>query len=215
MVFDHGRQELAIKELGVSPTLRKRVRQGPLDLQREADLTALEVRITEAASSGMLSAVTVDECIEVAIISRELERPVTETLGRFERADDMAKSFGTQQQRIRCAYDRAWTMFFWFNDIVKFAELYRVVEARSKDSDNIYDLELLTNLWMLLHGHARESVDFEHHTEILVKRLTEVAENIETPTAALQAHAFLVRIQLTRAWVTQESIDSYFGQFSG
>ncbi len=214
VVFDHGRQDVAIKELGVSHSIRKEVRLGPLDLQREAELKRLEERIAESAAQGQISFVTVDDCIDAAIISRELERPETETLGRFDRAEIMAARCGTQHQRIRCAYDRAWTSFFWFGDIPKFAELYGVAEERARNSRNIYDLELLTNLWMLLHGHAQEITDFERHTDVLTESLTAIASNDETPTAALEARAFLKKIELTRAAVGQKSCDAQLRELS-
>lgn len=214
MVFDHRRQDLAIRELGVSPNIRKQVIQGPLDLRRETELRRLESRITEAVTSEAAGFVTVDDCIEAAIVSRELERPQTETLGRFDRADNLAKRCGTQHQKIRCAYDRAWTSFFWFEDIATFARLYAVVEDRAEGSDNIYDIELLTNLWMLLHGHAQELSDFEEHTKVLSERLTAFAANDETPTAALQARAFLLKIKLTLAAVAQKPIGSHLREFS-
>jgi len=213
-VFDHGRQELAIQELGVSPTMRKQVRQGPFDLQRETELARLESRIEESVSSQNVCFVTVDDCIDAAVISRELERPQSETLGRFDRADKMAVKCGTQHQKIRCAYDRAWTTFFWFEDIPKFAELYSIVEDHAKDSQNVYDLDLLTNLWMLLHSHAQELSDYEKHTEVLVDRLTFVAENEEAPTAALQARSHLSTIAMARAAAGQEPLEPHLREFS-
>ena len=214
VVFEHRRQEVAINELGVSPTLRKQVRKGPLDVQREAELARLESRIEECVSNNEVGFVTVDDCIDAAIYSRELERPQTETLGRFDRAENMAAKFGTLHQKVRCAYDRAWTSFFWFEDISKFAEFYVVVEERTTDTRNIYDLELHTNLWMLLHGYGQELSDFERHTDILIKRLEVFAANDEQPTTALQARAFLLKIRVTRAAVAQKPIDSYLSEFS-
>lgn len=81
-VFDHGRQELAIEKLGASSQIRRQRRLGPLDLQREAELSRLESRIGESASRGEPSFVTVDDCIEAAVISRGLERPQTNAAGR-------------------------------------------------------------------------------------------------------------------------------------
>lgn len=214
VVFDHGRQEVAIQELGVSPSIRRQVHLGPLDLQREAELTRLEKRIEANLANETICFVLVDDCIDSAIISRELERPSTETLGRFERADNIAAECGTQHQRIRCAYEQAWTSFFWFEDIAKFTELYAVVEGRAIDSSNIYDLELLTNLWMLLHVHAQDPTSFEHHTRALKERLNTFAGNDEFPTTALQAQAFLLKLQLTCASRVQKPVDSYLREFS-
>ncbi|WP_417748713.1 hypothetical protein [Rosistilla oblonga] len=214
VVFDHGRQEVAIKELGVSPTIRKKVRLGPLDLRRESELVVIEQRISESASSQDVGFVTVDDCIDAAILSRELERPQAETQGRFDRADKLAMSHGTDHQRVRSAYGRAWTAFFWFEDIPKFVELYSVVEERTEGTRNIYDLELHTNLWMLLHGHAQDLCDFERHSQVLKERLGDIADNEETPTAALEAQAFIKKMELTRAVAAQESCDTQLQELS-
>lgn len=213
-VFDNGRQELAIEKLGISPQIRKERRLGPLDFQRVTELARLESRIQESASDQIVGFVTVDDCIEAAVISRELERPLSETEGRFSRAENMAAKYGSLHQRIRCAYDRAWTTFFWFEDIPKFAELYEVVESHAKDSQAIYDLELLTNLWMLLHGHAQDLTDYERHTSFLIDQLTAQSANKETPSAALQARAFLSNIAMARAAAKQESLDHHLREFS-
>jgi hypothetical protein len=208
VVFDHRRQDVAITELGVSSSIRKDVRVGPLDLERETELKRIEDRISASIAKEEFSFVVVDECIDAAILSRELERPKTETLGRFERADAIAAKCGTQQQSVRCAYDRAWTTLFWFEDIQKFAELYKVVEERARDSRNIYELELLTTLWMLLHGNARENADFEEHTAVLTASLKAIASNDETPTAALEARAYLLKIDLTLAVASRNQCGS-------
>jgi hypothetical protein len=214
-VFEHGRQEIAITELGVSPTIRKHVNRGPIDIQREAELAHLEDRIAQRVSNNDYHFVTVDDCISAAVISRELERPSTETVGRFARAANMAAKYGTQQQRVRCAYDHAWTAFFWFEDNAAFARLYGEAERFAEGSRNIYDLELLTNLWMLLHAHARNTTDYEHHTTVLQRLLITIAADNETPTAALQARAFLLNIQLAQAAADQKPIGPLVSEFSG
>ena len=215
VVFDHSRQEIAIKELGVSPSVRRDVRQlGPLDFEREAELTRIENRIRETVENETTTFVTVDDCIAAACISRELERPKLETVGRFERAENLASRFGTTRQKVQCAYDRAWTSFFWFEDIPEFVKQYSIVEHHSENSRNIYDLELLTNLWMLLHGHAQELCDYEKRTNTLLELLTKFSENDETPTAALEAKAFLSKIALVWASTNQKSCDAPLRELS-
>jgi hypothetical protein len=214
VVFDHRRQDVAIKELGVAASIRRNAKLGPLDLQREATLKTLEERIVESVANEEINFVTVDDCIDAAVISRELERPEHETLGRFDRAETMARKCGTQHQKVRCAYDRAWTSFFWFEDIPKFAELYIVAEERAKYSRNIYDLELLTNLWMLLHGHAQNLTDFQRRTDVLTESLMTIALDDQSPTAALGARAFIAKIELTRAVATKKPCDVQLLEFS-
>jgi hypothetical protein len=215
VVFRNGRQELAIRELGVSPTIRKQVRRGPLDLERETDLSSLEQRIAANVANGGAGFVTVEDCIRAAVVSRELERPKTDTIGRFERAANMASKFGTQHQNVRCAYDYAWTAFFWFEDTAAFTAQYKSAEHFATDSKNVYDLELLTNLWMLFHSHARDAVDYDRHSRVLVDSLTSFMTNDEAPTAALQAHWLLLSLQIAVAIAEQRPVGPLLQEFSG
>ena len=52
VVFDHGRQELAIEILGVSSQIRKERRLGPLDCSEKLELSRFPSRIGESASRG-------------------------------------------------------------------------------------------------------------------------------------------------------------------
>jgi hypothetical protein len=68
----------------------------------------------------------------------------------YERAEQMTAKCGTEHQRLKCAYEQAWTAFWWYEDYERFGQLYEKVEQRAKGSLNAYDLELLNNLWSIL-----------------------------------------------------------------
>jgi hypothetical protein len=214
VVFDHGRQDIAIDELGASSTIRKHVVVGPIDFQRKTDLDKIESRIAASVEANDVGFVTVDDCIAAASLSRGLERPQTETMGRFERADNLAMKFGTCHQRVRCAYDRTWTTFFWFEDIEKFAECYDIVEERAGESQSIYDIELLSNLWMLLHGYAQDYSDVDRHAECLLTQLKQFAANEAAPSASLQARALTLKIELIRMAQAGLPFESHLREFS-
>lgn len=213
-VFDHGRQDLAIEKLGVSSNIRQHVRLGPRDYQRKGELERFESRIEEQASQGNLNFVTVDDCINAAITSREMELPESEVTGKFDRAERMAAKYGSQRQKICCAYERAWTNYFWFEDIPKCVELYGIVEDLVMNNQNIKDLELLSNLWTILQGHTQLFQHFDSHTEVLIDQLEVISMNEDAPSAALQARASLTMIAMIRDMANDKPLDPHLSDFS-
>ena len=213
-VFGNGREVLAIEDLDLSTSTRREVRKGPLDVRRERDLEDLEERIGEALRQQWFGLQLVDDCINAAILSRETDRPRIEIEGRFERAERVAVRCGTQHQRLECAYQRAWTVFWWHEDYEQFAALYGIVEECAKGSRNAYDLERLTNLWLLLHGTAgghqleEAKAAIQARTDTLTKELKRLSEEKHRPSTALQARTLLLMMQLNLKLATQEPIDS-------
>jgi hypothetical protein len=51
-VFGHHHETLAVEELGITTPVRREVRRGPLDTQREQDLEDVERRIQAALQEG-------------------------------------------------------------------------------------------------------------------------------------------------------------------
>jgi hypothetical protein len=211
-VFSNGHEELAIEELDLTTSTRKKVRKGPLDTQRERDLEELEKWIDEALRQQRFGPQLVDDCINAAILSRELEWPRVEIEGRFERAERTAVKYGTQHQRLECAYQRAWTAFWWYEDYEDFARLYGTVEERAKGSRNAYHLERLTNLWFLLrtavngNGLDGEEDTFQVQTDTLIKELERLSEEKNRPSTALQCQTLLLEVQLNLKLASQEPI---------
>src|SRR5205807_125779 len=66
----------------------------------------------------------------------------------------LARERGTKRQQLRCAYNRAWTQFWWYEDFRSFSQTYDDVEELAKGSGDTSDLELLQNLWQLLYPAA-------------------------------------------------------------
>lgn len=218
-VFCNSREALAIEELELTTSTRKVVRKGPLDVQRSRELEKLEQSINEAAQEQRFSFSFVDDCIDAAILSRRLERSRLEVEGRFERAERVSSRYGTSHQRLQCAYQRAWTAFWWYEDYEHFVELYATVEERAKGSRNPYHLELITNLWHLLPTALREGgfdeteTLFQVQTETLREELERLGEEDARPSASLQARALLLQMQILLKLHYQEPIESVLREF--
>jgi hypothetical protein len=96
----------------------------------------------------------VEDCIEVAILSRMLELPKNETIGRFDRAKRFCKESYIQEQWIKVLYQSAWTYFMFFDDIEHFLEEYKELKkyiAETNSIDSVSDLcilfQLISNLF--------------------------------------------------------------------
>jgi tetratricopeptide (TPR) repeat protein len=201
-VFGNRHELLAIDELRLSTSIRAQVQKGPLDLQREAEIASLEDRIKAAAQSGEFTVVTVGDCLVAAELARGLDRPRIEVEDRYARAERLAKEFGTQHQQLECAYEKAWTTFWWYEDYKAFAGLYREAERLAKGSRNAYEIELLHNLWMLLYaatkgGNIHEpDAKLSERTSTLTRELDRLSSEANRPSTVLQARTLKLLMRL-------------------
>lgn len=213
-VFGNGHEALAIEELELTTSTRKVVQKGPLDIQRAREMEELEQCIEEALQQHRFGPQLVDDCIDAAILSRRLEHSRVEVEGRFERAERVSAKYGTPHQCLECAYQRAWTAFWWYEDYEQFMELHATVEERAKGSRNSYHLELLTNLWFLLRAALREG-DFDEaedmfraRTETLFEELERLSKEEARPSTSLQSQTLLCQMQLVLNLESQEPTDA-------
>ncbi len=213
-VFGGKHEALAIEDLELATSKRTAIRKGPRDTQRETDLKKLEDRIQEALQQQRFGFQLAEDCIDAADLATQLERPRTETDGLFERAEQMISKCGTDHQRLKCAYQKALTAFWWYEDYEEFAKLYIKVEDCTKGSQNAYDLELLTNLWFLLQSTVIRGrldatrVALHERSETLAKELERLSQDDNRPGAALQAQTLLLLMQFQLKLGSKESIDS-------
>ena len=214
-VFDNQREDLAIEELKASATIRRQRRVGPLDLQRESDLDEVESRIAAAVENGDFSFLLVNDCIEAAILSRGLEKPRTETDGRFARAEKLAQKHGTNGQKIQVVYDRMWTAVFWYEDIDEFVSLYPDLVERTEESTNSSELELHVNQWQVLFANAqdREDIDIEAHQKSLAKQLKAITNDETRPSNSLHAKSLLLSVRLSSSKGDPNVISQIFDEY--
>jgi len=218
-VFANGHEGLAIDDLQLATSARRELRKGPLDTQRELDLSELEDRIQNALKNGDFTFQVAEDCIESADLARQLERPRTEVDGLYDRAERIAAKCGTNHQLLKCAYERARTAFWWHEDVQLFSQLYEVAEERSKGSQNAYDLEFLTSLWSLLQtAVVRGKLDAERasiskRTETLTNELQKLSQQEERPSAVLHARSLLLQIQLFLNLDANKSVEPVLREF--
>lgn len=215
-VFTSNHEAVAIDSLGIQVPSKEKVDLGPEDYRRKSDLEELESDIEEKADRQRFTPQLVDDALEAAILSRQLEKPHHEVNGYFERAERIARKCGTSHQLLKVAYEKAWTTFWWFEDYSRFNELYTKVESRATGSRNIRDLELLCNLWMILRPiPGRSDLDSEAlHLQERTEQLKSELERLEAEggqSTSLWAQSLLLHMKLLMA--SPEEQEDLLGDF--
>jgi hypothetical protein len=218
-VFQNKRERIAIETLKISSPLTQSVRKGPLDTARESELNQLEAEIQDLNRYQGIKYQLVEDCIEAAKLSRELELPRIEVDGRFTRAERMADQYGTHQQQLQCAYDKAWTSFWWHDDFNIFDQIYNDVERLAIGSNQIEDIELLANLWQLLWTTVQRSqinssdAKLDGRTKTLRIELQRLQGEHHRPSTVLQSRSINLLMDLSQFKDDPSELRRILGEF--
>lgn len=204
-VFQNKREHLASETLKINIPLAQAVKKGSLDTAREAELNELETQIQDPTRYKGVEYQLIEDCLEAAIVSRELELPRVEVEGRFARAERIAEQYGTYQQQLHCAYAKAWTSFWWHDDFHTFNRIYDDVERLAIGSSQVTDIELLANLWQVLWATVQRSqldassAKLEVRTKTLRAELQRLQAEQDRPSTALQARSIELLMDLSES----------------
>jgi hypothetical protein len=210
-VIENGRAEIAIEALKIDE-LRSLIERklGPADLERQQELDELEKAIGDPSHYQGAQYQLIEDSLRAALLARGLGRPRTEIDGLFTRADRLASNPEQPKQRLRVAYNYAWTVIFWFNDYRQLSLLYEVVERYALQSDQMEDVELLQNLWTVLASQVYRGVISESEAKLaarkdaLVNTLRRLAADNTRPNSSLQARTGLALMSIQDALSSQD-----------
>src|SRR5439155_8881053 len=116
-VINVDRKDLAFNYLDVGEEVADTSTLGPSDYSRAQQLDDIERALQTPQAFAGMEMQRVTEALLAAKLSRNLERPRTETDGRFARAIRLADADGTYRQRLETRYESIWTGYWWFDDI--------------------------------------------------------------------------------------------------
>lgn len=208
-VFEANHIELAVSALGIDDARTEKVRHtGPRDLARLAELEELDRQVSDPSRYQDARYQLVEDCLRSAILARGLERPRSEVESRFALADRLAQELNHRQQRLRIAYNRAWTAYWWYEDYPTFNRLYEEVERYVEGSIQATEVELLLNLWHLLTPSVAaaqftvEDAQVESRRQRLATMLEGIAADPARPSNALLARTDLTFMTISNALQT-------------
>lgn len=221
-VIEGDRKDLAFNYLGVGREVSDVRRLGPSDYPRAQQLDDIEKALSDPERFAGMERQRVTEALVAAKLSRNLERPRTETDGRFARAIRLAEADGSYRQRLEADYERIWTAFWWFDDITLLNTSYDAFETLALETDQARNVEFLCNLAQLLfnaviHGHLTSAqAKLAERIARLRERLRVMAEDTARPNNALEARTSLLVIRVSEAVIDgdPEALAVLWPQFS-
>ena len=210
-VLENGRQELAIEALHIDSlkVLAER-RVGPADRERQQELDDLEKAIADPELYAGAQYQLFEDCLRAALLARGMGRPRAEMDGLFIRAQRIAEKSDDDRQRLRVAYNYAWTVIFWFDDFNLLNQMYDAVAALALRSNQSEEVERAVNLWMVLSSQvsrgvlAKEDAKLDERKAAIARRLDELAAEDSRPNNALQARTNRALLDLHDAMVRRD-----------
>lgn len=202
-IIENGRADIAIEALNIQelrPLVEKKL--GPTDLVRQQEFEELERAITDPDQYRGARYQLIQDALRAALLARGLGRTRAEIDGLFIRAVRLAKETESVRQRLRIAYNYAWTLIFWFDDYRQLNSIYDTVEAFALKSDQMEEVELAQNLWMVLLSRVRRGVlsrveaKIDSRKEALTSVLKRLAADSARPNNALQARTNLTLLAI-------------------
>jgi hypothetical protein len=200
-VYDHNQWPIAERELGLPAAHNKTLGAiGPLDADRARQLAAVEAEIADPARFANSSVQLAHAWLTSALLARGLGRAREEVDQRFDRAIEAARRSGQARCLRRMLYQKVWTAYWWFEDYTAVIGGYEAIEALLDDDTNAWDLEQLTNLYVLLHSakmhHSLqiEAATLEARRNRLLEHLQRLSTRRSHPTDAAWARTHLLHL---------------------
>ncbi|QOG03481.1 hypothetical protein [Flavobacterium sp. MDT1-60] len=186
--------DLAVDSLNLSDVYKsKQYLQGENDTYRREKLIELENKINTPNRYFEIDYQLVEDCLDSAIISRELEDSREIIEGKFSRAIRFAKKLKNTNQLCRIYYQQAWTAIFWFNDFEEFINAYINFREKINSDSNIYILQHYSTLYTVLNSHAEfeDLINLSEEKELFYLILNEKIEKTRKSTSSLEAETYL------------------------
>ncbi|MGE6812144.1 MULTISPECIES: hypothetical protein [unclassified Pseudoalteromonas] len=193
-IYKNQYELLAIEQLSIPVLFDREVSVGVNDYSKQKELNELESKIKSEVEPHKVTIEQVYWFLRLAILATELEKPVIETQGLFERAISIANKFGSTQQKLEAYYHYAWKANFWFEDFDLFQENAAKAINCIRDSTSSTQWEKAVTLLNLYSSHTRtfNAVGkMDHVKDLAIEKLTLLAEEIDQPSNSLLAQTHL------------------------
>ncbi|MFL0067013.1 hypothetical protein V2595_15435, partial [Tenacibaculum maritimum] len=183
--------QLVVDSLGLSSIYKEKEHvQGINDVERKKRIGELESDISNPNRYFEVDYQLVEDCLESALLSREIEDSREVIEGKFLRALRFAKKLNNKNQLCRIYYQQAWTAIFWFNDFEVFIINFKEVKLLVNNSSNINSIKLYHTLYTAIKPHKDEISDLlniEKEKTELYNLLTIKSDDTSNHTTALIA----------------------------
>lgn len=212
-VYSNGLLNEVIESLNLSRTYLEEKNIGSRDTERFKELEELENQINTPNRFFEIDFQLFEDCLDSAIISRMLELPKAEVIGKFERAMNFANKLKNIQLKIRVHYQFAWTLINWYDDYKTFHNEFLIVKELVQNEPNINNIEFYLNLSNILKTistieEAKDLlvIDKEKEDQDFIAFLTKCSQNNEKPSTSLLAKFHLSFFQIRKKLENRTSV---------
>lgn len=198
-IFTNGYEQLAIDYLSIDINWRREIEIGVNDYARNVRLNELEESIKNEIDTSKVLPHQLNWLLEVAVLSKELEKPSIETQGLFLRAIKAAEKFGTNFHRFNAHYQYAWAAYWWFEDMAIFGEqlLSCLQIARGIGQSGQWgDTVSLLGLYSSYYRDSESDLDIESLLSEARGELNKLAEKDERPSNSLMSKIYIELLNL-------------------
>ena len=200
-IFSNGYEQLAIDALSIDIDWRREVEVGANDYTKTLRLQKLETNIKNEINTSEILLHQLDWLLEVAILSKELEKPIVETKGLFDRAIMASEKFGGSYQQFHAHYQYAWAAYWWFEEIELFREQLHFCIDLAKKIGQPGQWGNVVSLLGLYSSHSRHSkneslTDYETLASEARNVLVALAGKDERPSNSLMSKAYIELLNL-------------------
>lgn len=206
---------IAIDTLQVPTNFKREISLSPDDYSKKQRLEKLTFQINSDVNPNEITFDQVDIFLDIAELSKQLESPVFETQGMYERAVRVAQQFGTTNQIFYAYYKYARASYYWHEDFINFELNFKgAYESITESSNSILWADFVTLLvTQISHQHRNEEQntcavdDFETNA---ITKLNEIIKDKSRPSNALQAEIALTQLQLAQNFGNNIKMEEIF-----
>lgn len=201
-VYSNKLEEIAIKTLNIPTSYKREKMVGKNDYSKTLELDRLTSIINSEVDSQSITPIQVDYFLEVAKLAKELERPVMEVQGFFDRSVRVSNKFGSHQQIIDAYYEYAWGANFWLEDLNLFEDNLVQVYEKLKGTTNTIKWDKLINLLVVYRANLKKtgcnsSIKVDEIFNSTISNLNKIKDDNTRPSNSLNAEMSLCLIELT------------------
>lgn len=206
---------IAINTLQIPTNFKREISLSSEDYSKKQKFEKLTVQINSDINPNEITFDQVDIFLNIAELSKQLENPVFETQGLYDRAVKIAQRFGTTNQIFQAYYNYARASYYWHEDFVTFEfNLKSAYETISESSNAILWADFITLLVIQISHRNKDekqnacAVD-DITTDTIIK-LNEIIKDKSRPSNALQAEIALTQIQLVQNFGNKDKMEDIF-----
>jgi hypothetical protein len=142
-IYNDNLIDIAVDSLNLSDVYKKKkIIVGKNDIEKNKRLEKLERNITNSNRYFEYDFQLIEDALESAILSRQLEKSHSEVEGKFDRALRFCEKLNSKKHLIRIHYQKAWTYLYYYNDYQKFIINYLELKKLISNQSSISEIKL-------------------------------------------------------------------------